>query len=152
MSLIASPASAASTPTFKQVRAKEITSGTVNSLAFNSANTAGNLIVVYVAWTNTNTASVSDTRGNVYTSAGARTTWGATSTSSSQVFYAKNIAGGSNTVRATFATSITSWGHHLHPRVRRHRQGEPAGRERRQQGYDRRDEQRIGDNDERQRI
>ena len=29
---------------------------------------------------------------------------------SSQVFYAKNIAGGANTVQATFATAITSWG------------------------------------------
>ena len=51
--LIPSPARAA-TATFKQVNAKEIRSGTVNSLAFDSANTAGNLIVVYLAWTNEN--------------------------------------------------------------------------------------------------
>ena len=29
---------------------------------------------------------------------------------SSQVFYAKNVAGGANTVRATFGTAITSFG------------------------------------------
>jgi hypothetical protein len=107
--LIAPTASAAATPAFKQARAKEITSGSLNSLAFNSANTAGNLIVVYLAWSNTNSVSLTDTRGNVYTSVGSRTTWGASSNSSSQVFYAKNIAGGSNTVRATFATAISSW-------------------------------------------
>ena len=109
--LIALPASAAAaTPTFQQVRAKEITTGTVNSLAFNSANTSGNLIVVYLTWTNANSVSVTDTRnGDVYTSVEPRTTWGTSSNRSSQVFYAKNIAGGSNTVRATFATAITSW-------------------------------------------
>jgi tryptophan-rich sensory protein len=73
--IVASPASAAAaTPAIKQVRAKEITSGTLNSLDFKSANTAGNLIVVYLAWTNTNSVSVTDTRGNVYTSVGNRTT------------------------------------------------------------------------------
>ena len=110
--LIASPASAATaTPTFKQVRAKEITSGTLNSLAFNSANTAGNLIVVYLAWTNTDSVvGHRHSRQRPYAVSEARKTWGANSNTSSQVFYAKNIAGGSNTVRATFATAITSWG------------------------------------------
>jgi glucose/arabinose dehydrogenase/chitodextrinase len=98
---------AAATPTFKQVRAKEITSGTDNSLAFNSANTSGNLIVVYIAWTNTNIVSVSDTNGNTYASVAPRTTWG--TTNSSQVFYAKSINGGANKVQATFATAISSW-------------------------------------------
>ncbi len=69
--IFAPSASAAATPTFKQVRAKEITSGTLNSLAFNSANTAGNLIVVYLVWTNSGSVSVTDTRGNVYTSVGS---------------------------------------------------------------------------------
>jgi hypothetical protein len=108
--LIASPARAA-TATFKQVSAREIKSGTVNSLTFNSANTAGNLIVVYLAWTNKNTVSVEDTNGNEYSSVGLdRTTWGPNSSRSSQVFYAKNITGGANTVRATFATAISSQG------------------------------------------
>ena len=38
----------------------------------------------------------------------ARTTWGGSW--SSQVFYAKNVAGGANTVTATFANSISGWG------------------------------------------
>ena len=40
--------------------------------------------------------------------AAPRTTWG--SNWSAQVFYAKNIAGGANTVTATFATAINSFG------------------------------------------
>ena len=36
---------------------------------------------------------------------------------SSQVFYAKNIAGGANTVTATFANAINGFGHRLRPRV-----------------------------------
>jgi hypothetical protein len=56
----------AATSTFVQGRAKEITSGTTNSLAFNGANTAGNLIVVYVVWGNTGSVSLSDSDGNAY--------------------------------------------------------------------------------------
>jgi hypothetical protein len=105
----AAPASAApATPQFVQVGAKEVTSGTTNSLAFSSGNTAGNLIVVYAIWSNTNSVSVSDSGGNAYAAAGARTTWG--SNWSAQVFYAKNIAGGSNTVTVTFATAVNSFG------------------------------------------
>ena len=117
--VVASPASAApATPAFKQVRANEITSGKLNSLAFKSPNTAGNLIVVYLTWTNTEPVSVTDTRGNDYTSAGSQTTWGANR--SSQVFYAKNINGGPNTVQATFLTAMSSWAN-VYPRVFRHR-------------------------------
>lgn len=100
-------AHAAATPAFVQTRAKEVTSGTTNALAFNNANTAGNLIVVYVIWGNTNTVSLSDSRANTYTSAAPRTTWG--SNWNSQVFYARNVAAGTNTVTATFATAINSF-------------------------------------------
>jgi len=96
-----------------QARANEVTSGSTNSLAFNSANTAGNLIVVYVLWSNTGAVSLSDSRGNSYASAAGRTTWG--SNWSAQVFYAKNVAAGANTVTATFATAINSFGAiHVH--------------------------------------
>jgi hypothetical protein len=79
LTLIALPASAAAaTPTFQQVRAKEITTGKVNSLAFNSANTAGNLIVVYLVWSNRAIVTVSDSSGNSYANATARTTWATT--------------------------------------------------------------------------
>jgi len=100
-------AAAAATPAFVQVKAKEITSGTTNSLAFNSANTAGNLIVVYAIWSNTGSVTVSDSRGNAYATAATRTTWGGTS--SAQVFYARNIAAGTNTVTVTHATAVNSF-------------------------------------------
>ena len=86
----------------------QVVSGTTASLAFTGANTAGNLIVVYVVWDNPGTVTVSDTKGNTYTAATARQTWG--SNWSAQAFYAPNILGGSNTVKATFGTAITSFG------------------------------------------
>jgi hypothetical protein len=69
LSLPAFPVHAAATPRFVQTRAKEVTSGTTNALAFTNANTAGNLIVVYVIWSNANAVSLSDSRANTYTSA-----------------------------------------------------------------------------------
>ena len=100
-------AQAAATPAFVQVSAKEVKSGTTNSLAFPSANTAGNLIVVYVLWSNTNSVTVSDSQGNSYASAASRTTW--STNWSAQVFYASNVAAGANTVTATHATAVSSF-------------------------------------------
>ena len=98
-------------PAFVQARAGEANAGTSTSVAFTSNNAAGNLIVAYVIWNNTGTVSLSDTRGNTYASAGARRAWGTNARWSSQVFYAKNIAGGANTVNATFATALNGgWG------------------------------------------
>jgi glucose/arabinose dehydrogenase/chitodextrinase len=97
------------TPAFVQARAREITSGTTNSLAFNSANAAGNLVVVYAVWSNTGSAAISDSRGNTYASAQAVTRWQANQWSA-QVFYARNVAAGANTVTATFGTAIASFG------------------------------------------
>ena len=98
---------AAATPTFVQATAKEVKSGTTNSLAFSSANTAGNLIVVYATWSNTGSVTVSDSRGNSYATAAARTTWGGSW--SAQVFYARSIAAGTNTVTVTHATAVNSF-------------------------------------------
>ena len=121
--LIASPADAASaTPTFTQVRAKEITSGTLNSLAFNSANTAGNLIVVYLTWTNTDSVSVTDTRGNAYTSVGSRTTWGAAQQKLAGVLreeHRRRLEHGPSDL----CDCDLIVGRHVHPRVLGHRQG-----------------------------
>ena len=103
----APPASAASTPVFVQARANEVGSGTTNALAFTTPNTAGNLIIVYAIWSNTGTATLTDSRGDAFVSAAPRTTWG--TNGSSQVFVAKNIAGGANTVTATFATAINAF-------------------------------------------
>jgi outer membrane protein assembly factor BamB len=51
---------------------------------------------------------VSDTRGNTYKAATVRQAFG--NSWSAQVFYASNIRGGSNTVKATFSRAITSFG------------------------------------------
>jgi len=104
---LAGPAEAA-TPAHVQSRAKEVSSGTVNSLAFSNANTAGNLIVVYLIWNTGATVTLSDTKGNVYAAAAPVTRWNG-NTWSSQVFYAKNVAAGTNTVKATFSSAITAW-------------------------------------------
>jgi outer membrane protein assembly factor BamB len=106
---IVSPSRAyAASAAFVQGRDSIVTSGTTASLAFSKANTAGNLIVVYVVWDNPGTVKVSDTRGNIYKAATAHETWG--NNWSAQVFYASGILGGSNRVKATFSTAITSFG------------------------------------------
>ena len=102
------PATArAATPAFVQAQALQVSSGNSNSVAFSNPNSAGSLIVAYVLWNNTGGVTLSDSRGNAYLSAGQRMTWNGSS--SSQVFYAKNVAGGANTVTATFASSISGW-------------------------------------------
>ncbi len=105
---LVSPSRADAASAFVQDRDTEVTSGTTASLAFSKANTAGNLIVVYVIWDNPGNVTMSDTRGDTYTAATVRQTWGAGW--SAQVFYASNIIGGTNTVKATFGTAITSFG------------------------------------------
>lgn len=81
-------------------------SGSSVAESFISNTTAGNLIVVVVTWVSTSaTASVSDSQGNSYAVAvgpvvGTRST--------SQIFYAENIAGGPNTITATFSGSQNS--------------------------------------------
>ncbi len=70
-------------------------------VAFTAAQTAGNLNVVAVGWNDTTSTvnSVTDTRGNTYTQAGTTTT----GTGMRQaIYYAANIAAGSNTVTVTF--------------------------------------------------
>ena len=99
----------AATPTHVQSRAQEITSGAANNLAFSASNTSGNLIVVYAIWSNTQPVTLSDTAGNSYASVAPATRWN-NGAWSSQVFYAKSVAGGANTVRAAFSQSISSFG------------------------------------------
>ena len=65
------------------------------------AQTAGNLNIVAVGWNDTTStvSSVSDSRGNIYAQAGTMTT----GTGLRQaIYYAKNIAAGSNTVTVVF--------------------------------------------------
>jgi glucose/arabinose dehydrogenase len=108
MVLLPTPARAVATPTFVQVRANQVTTGTTNSIAFSNANAAGDLIVVYVVWGNLGAVSLSDTRGNTYVGAQAATRWSGNRWSA-QVFFAKNVAAGANAVTATFGTAITNF-------------------------------------------
>jgi hypothetical protein len=74
------------------------------SVAFPSANAAGNLIIAFVRMsTATQTVQVTDSAGNTYVDAvsQAQTSDG----HQVHVFYAKNVAGQSNTVTATFSAS-----------------------------------------------
>ena len=151
VTLILAQDAGAAPPAHVQSQASESTSGTQSSVAFSSANSAGNLIVVYVVWSNSSTVTVSDTRGNTYASAAPAVRW-KSNTWSSQVFYAKNIAGGANTVRATFATAINSFGIVYVARVLGPRPDQSTGC---RSGGDRHDEQgdeqRLGDDDQRER-
>ena len=108
LSTVSPPRAYAASAAFVQGRNAQVTSGTTASLAFSKANTAGNLIAVYVVWDNPGTVKVSDTAGNTYSAATVRQTFG--TSWSAQVFYASNILAGSNTVKVTFGTAITSFG------------------------------------------
>ena len=103
----ARPVRAAPPPAFVQRRPFRVKSGSSASVTFPKPNTAGNLIVVYVVWDNGGAVSLSDSRGNVYASAVGPSQYSGDPTSA-QIFYARNIAGGANTVTATFATAIST--------------------------------------------
>ncbi len=108
IAIVTPTAAHAATPGFVQTTAREVGSGTTNAVTFNQPNTAGNLIVAYVVWDNSGTVNVTDTRGNTYTPVSARVPW--SGGASAQVFYAKNVAGGTNTVTATFGTALSRYG------------------------------------------
>ncbi len=76
------------------------------SVTYPLAQTAGNLNVVAVGWNDTTStvSTISDTRGNTYTLAVGPTTGTGLRQS---IYYAKNIAGGSNTVTVTFNQAAT---------------------------------------------
>lgn len=105
--LVTGPPASAATPAHVQSTAKQITSGTINSVPFPGPNSAGDIIVVYVIWSNTGTVTVTDTR-NTFVPVAPATRFSGNQWSS-QVFYAKNIGAGTNTVTAAFATGITGW-------------------------------------------
>lgn len=96
---------AASLPAIVQ-KAKNVSSGSVTSLsqAFTSNNTAGNSIIVVCGVGNGTAATVTDSLGNTYNLAvnGANST-----TFASQIFYAVNILGGSNTITVTPSASVS---------------------------------------------
>jgi len=81
-------------------------SGTSVAIAYPAAQTAGDLNVVAVMWgdTTSSVSSVTDSKLNTYTLAvGPTKATGLTSA----IYYAKNIAGGSNTVTVKFSPSAS---------------------------------------------
>ena len=87
---------------FVQVKAATPqTASTSVPVALGVAQTAGNLNVVAVGWNDTvsTVTSVTDTRGNTYVQAGSTVTGTA---GRQAIYYAKNIAAGSNTVTVAF--------------------------------------------------
>jgi hypothetical protein len=89
-----------------------IASVTNASVAFQNATTAGHTIVAYVTWSNAGSVALTDSQGNTFVNVGSPVSWG--SGYSAQIFYATNIAGGADTVTATFRTSLTSWGGNIY--------------------------------------
>ncbi|HTF26004.1 MAG TPA: fibronectin type III domain-containing protein [Candidatus Limnocylindria bacterium] len=89
--------------TFAQHTETSVLSGTSTiSQTFPAASISGNLIIVSVKWGNQalSVSSVTDNKGNVYTSAVGPTNWNGT-LKSAQTFYAKNIVGGGAPITIT---------------------------------------------------
>lgn len=81
-------------------------STTTGSVAFNSANTAGNLIVVCIrAGAGNETFTITDTLGNTYQQAFTITE--PIDDDSMAIYYAQNIAGGANTVTVSDTSAFT---------------------------------------------
>ncbi len=104
-----SVAPGATGPTFIQERDQQVTSGQTASVTFNSPPSAGNLLVVYLVWDNTGSASVSDSLGNMYASAVGVTRW-SNGRYSAQIFYTINRGDGGDTVSVRFGTRVKSFG------------------------------------------
>ena len=91
----------ASGPTFVQVKSATLDCEGIGGNHIYAAQTAGNLNVVAVMWGDTTSAvsSVTDSKGNIYALAVGPTK---ASGLTSAIYYAKNIASGSNTVTVKF--------------------------------------------------
>lgn len=87
---------------------------TTYSTAFGSNNTAGDLLVILIAWTSatSQTASITDST----TGGGSPNTWTAFSSAANngtyyvQAFYALNCAAGANTVKVTWTGAVNVLG------------------------------------------
>ena len=98
----------AGTPAFIQEQDNRVSAGQTLTVTASSPTTSGNLVVVYVVWDNTNTVVLTDSAGNSYANASGPKKWNGNKYCS-QIFYAKNIQGGPDTVSATFATAINTF-------------------------------------------
>jgi hypothetical protein len=89
-----------------QVNYKTSTSASSLATAYPSAQTAGNLNIVVVGWNDTASVvgSIRDSNGNTYTRAIGPTAGTALTQS---IYYARNVAAGSNTVTVTFNKPAT---------------------------------------------
>jgi RHS repeat-associated protein len=98
------------TVTFVQQAAVRGDPGVSNtlSLAFGSPGTSGNLIVVGVKWGDQtiSVSSITDNKGNTYTSAVGPTNWSGTA-KRAQTFYSKDIVGGGAPITITVTLSAT---------------------------------------------
>jgi len=94
-----------SVPAFVQVQSATPQSPAASVAATYTTQTAGNMNVVVIGWNNATgtVTSVTDTAGNTYQIAAPLTR---SATQSQAIYYAKNIAGGANTV--TVVLSATS--------------------------------------------
>ena len=87
---------------------------TASSQSATVNETAGDLIVVAVYWNaDSATISVSDTKGNTYLNLPEQNLPGAGWGTQVQIFYAQNVAGGSNTVTVTQSTGAHAIGFYL---------------------------------------
>jgi hypothetical protein len=105
----AAPTALVTAPGFVQEVAGRVGAGASNAVTFPGSNRAGDLIVVYVLWSNSDEVTVTDTNGNMYVPASAPTAWNG-GRARAAVFYAANISGGANTVDVVFATPVTTFG------------------------------------------
>ena len=100
------PLRAASSASFVQAIGN-IEPGTAPSLSFNNNTVAGDLIMVGMDFDGTaSPSSVSDTQGNTFVEVGSQLT--SPEGTGSRVYYAKNIAGGADTVTVHWTVSSTN--------------------------------------------
>ena len=104
----ADPAPTSTPLSILQLTQNEITNGRSVTATFNSPTKAGNTIVAYVIWSNGGTVQLADSHGAAFVSARSATQWSIGY--SAQVFYLSNIAGGADTVTATFQMPVSSFG------------------------------------------
>lgn len=86
--------------------ATQSASGTSLSVSYPSAQVAGDFNVLIVAWSSSTTQAptITDGKGNTYALAVGPTRSG---NSAQSIYYAKNIAAGTNAVTATFSSAVT---------------------------------------------
>jgi hypothetical protein len=91
-----------------QLTQNEVSKGKSVSVSFDAPTKSGNTIVAYVIWNNPGSVYLTDSQGNVYAKPRNPTSWG--SGNNAEVLYASNIAGGADTITATFQSPVSAFG------------------------------------------